>query len=74
MLLLAHFYLPKETITQKNILGLIFFLAFYGFLFWISAFGVVWYGILIYFLMLAIIGFGIENINNWENDSSGMKQ
>ena len=74
MLLLAHFCLPKETITQKNILGLIFFLAFYGFLFWISAFGVVWYGILIYFLMLALIGFGIENINDSENDSYRIKQ
>ena len=74
MLLLAHFCLSQKTTKQKNILGLIFFLAFYGFLFWISAFGVVWYGILIYFLMLALVGFGIENINDSENDSSGMKQ
>lgn len=28
----------------------------YGFLFLISAFGIVWYGVFVYFLFLALIG------------------
>ena len=38
-------------------------LAYYGFLFWISSYGVVWYGILIYFIFFLIIIFGTRVVD-----------
>lgn len=72
-LTLAHFTLSQKNEYEKNILGIIFLLALYGILFWISAFGVVWYGILIYFLMLLIIGLGVKNFNEYEIEENSQK-
>ena len=41
-------------------------LGIYGFLFWISAFGIVWYGILVYFLFLALIGLAAMNFVSYD--------
>lgn len=38
-------------------------LAYYGFIFWISSYGIVWYGILIYFLFFLVIIFGARMID-----------
>lgn len=72
-LTLAHLTLSQKNEYEKNILGIIFLLALYGILFWISAFGVVWYGILIYFLMLLIIGFGVKNFNEYKIEENSQK-
>ena len=46
-------------------------LAYYGFLFWISSYGVVWYGILIYFIFFLIIIFGARMIDHEIDDLIG---
>jgi hypothetical protein len=46
---------------NKKIKELIVVLGVYGFLFLISAFGIVWYGILVYFIFLALIGLSAQN-------------
>ncbi len=46
-------------------------LAYYGFLFWISSYGVVWYGILIYFIFFLIIIFGVRMIDREIDDLIG---
>ena len=46
-------------------------LAYYGFLFWISSYGVVWYGILIYFIFFLIIIFGARMIDREIDDLIG---
>ena len=46
-------------------------LAYYGFLFWISSYGVVWYGILIYFIFFLVIIFGARMIDREIDDLIG---
>ena len=49
----------------------------YGFLFLISAFGIVWYGVFVYFLCLALIGLAslifVTYTANEDEDTMGMK-
>ena len=49
----------------------------YGFLFLISAFGIVWYGVFVYFLCLALIGLAslafVSYTDNEDEDTIGMK-
>ncbi len=51
----AHFFIEKSEIGTR-IQDIIVMLMVYGFLFLISAFGIVWYGVFVYFLFLALIG------------------
>lgn len=46
-------------------------LAYYGFIFWISSYGIVWYGILIYFLFFLVIIFGARMIDREIDDLIG---
>lgn len=65
-LTLIHF-----TLSNKKIRGILVFLAIYGLVFWISAFGIVWYGVMIYFLFLLIITLGANEFNTVsENDTT----
>ena len=45
----------------------------YGFLFLISAFGIVWYGVFVYFLCLALIGLAsLAFVSYTENEGEDM--
>lgn len=59
-LLFAHFFIEKSE-TNDKLKEIIMALGVYGFLFWISAFGIVWYGILVYFLFFVLIGLAAMN-------------
>lgn len=39
----------------------------YGFLFLVSAFGIVWYGILVYFIFFALIGLLARRFTNYSH-------
>lgn len=52
---ISHFFIEHDEIGSR-IKDVFIILMVYGFLFLISAFGIVWYGIFVYFLFLAIIG------------------
>lgn len=55
LITLSH-YLVAEDDTGIRIKEIFLLLMVYGFLFLISAFGIVWYGVFVYFLLLTIIG------------------
>lgn len=65
---IADFCLAKRDFDDYKILGFLIFLGLYGLLFWISAFGIVWYGVVIYFLLLLVIGFGVSEFTSTEKD------
>lgn len=52
----VHFFIDESISENKRIKEILIVLWVYGFLFLISAFGIVWYGILVYFLFLVLIG------------------
>jgi hypothetical protein len=52
---LIHFCIEKNKDNQ-SIQSVFIMLMVYGFLFLISAFGIVWYGVFVYFLFLALFG------------------
>lgn len=54
-ILVSHFFIEK-TEEWNRIQDIIVTVTIYGFLFLISAFGIVWYGVFVYFLFLALIG------------------
>ncbi len=66
--LLASYFGIDETDENKTIKEIILMLGIYGFLFWISAFGIVWYGILVYFLFLALIGLASMRFTSYTQD------
>jgi hypothetical protein len=55
MIIASHFLIADED-QWKDIKDTIVVLLVYGFLFLISAFGIVWYGVFVYFLFLTLIG------------------
>jgi len=57
--LAAHYLLDGEDAETRHAKDMIFFLLVYGLIFWVSAFGIVWYGVVIYFFMLVVIGYGV---------------
>lgn len=59
ILLAADRFLDKDDEKTRDALDIAMFLGIYGLLFWISAFGIVWYGVFIYLLMIVMIGYGI---------------
>lgn len=66
---LIHF-----TISNAKIRGILVFLAIYGLVFWVSAFGIVWYGVLIYFLFLLVISLGANEFNTLnDNEAEDVK-
>jgi len=56
---IAHFTFEK-TEANKKLLDILMFMGVYGFIFLISAFGIVWYGIMIYFGFFLIIGLALS--------------
>ena len=74
--LLATYFGIDENDENKHLKEIILTLGIYGFLFWISAFGIVWYGILVYFLFLALIGLASMRFTSYteaeENDDDLM--
>lgn len=58
-----HFLLADETNFERRTKWLLIFLTTYGTLFWISSFGVVWYGVAIYFLFLAVIAIALSELS-----------
>jgi hypothetical protein len=64
-LLFCHFGIEKSE-TNDRLKGIMMILWVYWFLFWISAFGIVWYWILVYFLFLALIGLAAMNFVTYD--------
>lgn len=64
---LAHWSLQK-TEANKKLLDILMFMGVYGFLFLISAFGIVWYGIMIYFGFFLIIALGTSIATTYTAD------
>lgn len=62
---LAYFHYTLDRKDTRNELFLVnmAFLAFYGFIFVISAYGIVWYGIAAYFSMLLAISIGADDVS-----------
>lgn len=60
--IIAHVSIDEKHPLGKNAKDILFFLLLYGLIFWISGFGIVWYGILIYFFFLAIIAIGTASL------------
>lgn len=57
-----------------KIRGILVFLSIYGLVFWISAFGVVWYGVFLYFLLLVTLALAFQPYNSIsENDNTDIK-
>jgi hypothetical protein len=54
-ILLIHFCITRNE-NNQSIQSVFIMLMVYGFLFLISAFGIVWYGVFVYFLFLALFG------------------
>lgn len=55
---LSHFLIDTRNPQNSRMKEIFAFISIYGFLFLVSAFGIVWYGVFVYFLLLAMIGFG----------------
>jgi hypothetical protein len=51
----SHFFIERDE-TGRSIQDIFVMFLIYGFLFLISAFGIVWYGVFVYFLCLTLIG------------------
>ncbi len=68
---LAWFHFTLDRSDRRNELFLLnfAFLAFYGFVFVISAFGIVWYGIAVYFSLLLAIAIAGDEIS--DSDGAG---
>jgi hypothetical protein len=71
-----HFFVERDE-TGSYIQDIFVMLLIYGFLFLISAFGIVWYGVFIYFLCLALIGLASLAFTSYTDQDSedmiGMK-
>ncbi len=66
---IAHFFIETDEIGSRT-QDIIMMLLVYGFLFLISAFGIVWYGVFVYFLFLALIGLASLTFTTYQSDES----
>jgi hypothetical protein len=66
-LAVIHF-LTKNEEEDKNFREMIVVLNIYGFLFLLSAFGIVWYGIFVYFIFFALIGLLSRTFTNYDDE------
>lgn len=64
-----HFALNRKEERNERFLLNMAFLGFYGFVFVIAAYGIVWYGIAIYVLMFAAMGLSLEKAVSEEESS-----
>ncbi len=65
-----HFALEKNHAHNERFLANLAFLCFYGFVFVIAAYGIVWYGIAVYVLMFAAIALSLERAVSEDGGSS----
>ena len=63
----SHFSISDDD-DGKDIKNVILMLMVYGFLFLISAFGIVWYGVFVYFLCLTLIGLSALSFISYGKD------
>lgn len=63
----AHFFI-EETETNKKLKEILMFMGVYGFIFLISAFGIVWYGIFAYFAFFVIIGLAVQSFEKYSQE------
>lgn len=69
VIILSHFaYLKKDDESTTKFRDTMMFMGLYGFLFWLSAFGIVWYGIVFYFGCFLIIGFAASRFLLYDAD------
>lgn len=72
----SHFFIERDE-TGTRIQDIFVMFLIYGFLFLISAFGIVWYGVFVYFLCLALIGLASLAFTSYtaqdDEDMIGMK-
>lgn len=66
-----HFSLDRKDERNRRFLVNLAFLLFYGFVFVISAFGIVWYGIAVYVAMFVAMTLALEKAVEDEGDSHG---
>lgn len=67
-----HFALDRNDPRNARFLTNLAFLGFYGFVFVIAAYGIVWYGIAVYVAMFLAIGFALDRaVTEDEKDESG---
>lgn len=59
-LAIFHFSLDKKDPRTERFLHNLAFLGFYGFIFVIAAYGIVWYGIAVYLSMFVAMGYALE--------------
>ncbi len=75
-IVLAHFTIANDEDWART-QDIFVMLLIYGFLFLISAFGIVWYGVFVYFLFLALIGLAslsfVTYIDRESEDLTGVK-
>ncbi len=65
----SHFaYIRKESELNTKFRDIMMFMGLYGFLFWLSAFGIVWYGIVFYFWCFLIIGFAASRFVLYDDE------
>jgi hypothetical protein len=67
-LIFAHYSIDKTRDENKRLLEILMSLGVYGFIFLISAFGIVWYGILVYFLFFALIGLASASFTSYTHE------
>lgn len=67
---LVEYCLDDTHPPTRDAKDMIFFTLLYGLIFWISGFGVVWYGVLIYFFMLSLIGLSALSFTTEDTEAS----
>ncbi len=64
----SHYLIDDEHDENKKLKEMIILFGTYGFIFLIGAFGIVWYGVLIYFILFALIGLAASSFIWYEDD------
>ncbi len=68
ILLFIHFLTDHAQSENNRLREIIIVLGSYGFLFLVSAFGIVWYGIFAYFLFFALIGLASSTFTSYSEE------
>ena len=66
LFLAATHFLLEKTETNKKFQDMMMFTGIYAFIFMISAFGIVWYGILIYYSFFVLIGLSVSTFTTYD--------
>ena len=63
-----------RTETNEKLKEVFIFMGIYAFLFVIAAFGIVWYGIVVYFGFFLIMGYSIDTILSYSDEEKEAKK